>query len=187
MDGHPGAVPWRDRRLAAPAVVVLLVVAVLVILLVLPPGGIGGSGDGAAPEAGVGPAVATATIFADTVSGEGVDGRAAAIGRWVLPSRIPEFVRAFDQNAAADDAAGATRPAAARAYKVVEEGPGVAVVLVWTQPEDGGPDARGEISGYGVMEQGGRWWVFSYEGTLAGVSPGDAELDEFESVTVPAA
>lgn len=107
--------------------------------------------------------------------------RARAIGRWVVARRVPEFVAAYDRTFAARQRAGVGVAAEPRGYRIAEQGPGVMEVLVWSRvSQTGSRTAESwEISGVGVMAVPGGWQVFSYDGTVYGVRPGDRRLEGF--------
>ncbi|MGF1645401.1 MAG: hypothetical protein ACFCVF_00530 [Kineosporiaceae bacterium] len=164
------------RRVAVvgAAVVVVLVTAVLVGLRVARSGH---------DEAGVSdPAVAAALAFAAATTTTDPDARSRAIGRWVVPHRVPEFVEAFDETFGERERRQGSVTAAPRGYRVVERSSTVAVVLVWSEVTTAAGTVGGEISGYGVIAEAGRWWVFSYEGTAYDVPEGDPRLGDFTDV-----
>jgi hypothetical protein len=126
-------------------------------------------------------AVATAASFAEAVTTLDPAVRAQAIGRWVVQSRIPEFVKAFEGNFRDEQRRGGTLKAVPRAYKLAQSSPDVAVVLVWKELLGTGnrPAQSFEVSAYGVMRKGTVWQVYSYEGTVRDVRTGDRRLDGF--------
>ncbi len=135
-------------------------------------------------DAAAQPGIVVAANFAEKVTTTDADARARAIGRWVVPHRVTEFVSAFDKNFADSERPGRRVSATPRRFRVVETSPTVAEVLIWSEVRwtDGGAEAGApswEISAFGVILQAGRWWVFSYDGTKYGVPPGDERLEGF--------
>jgi hypothetical protein len=100
----------------------------------------------------------------------------------VLPSRAVAFLAELDRQAAAADRwrSVAVSPVA---YRLDDAGPDDARVLVLSRvarvADDGTTSSSWEVSGYGVIRQWERWWVFSYAGTTREYSPDDPALDGF--------
>lgn len=125
--------------------------------------------------------VRAAAGFAVDVTTTDRAARARAIGRWVVPHRVGDFLAAFDDAHADPQRPGQRVVAVARGYKVAERRDASAVVLVWTEVTSTGTvtATTWDVSAFGVVDRAGRWWVYSYEGTKHDVPPDDPRLQGF--------
>jgi hypothetical protein len=199
---HSDAVTWRRRArptttspleavrgavrrpwLALAAVVALVAIALPVMV-------VGARSPELAPVApGEPPTLPPAIRVALDLEGEGrytdAATRTAAVRDMVLPSRAVAFLAELDRQAAAADRwrSVAVSPVA---YRVDDSGPDDARVLVLSRvvrvADDGTTSTSWEVSGYGVIRQWERWWVFSYAGTSRDHEPDDDELADFVPV-----
>lgn len=175
---------WRRALVATVAVgtVVAIVVSGLVAVLSDPPDEQDAAADRRVP-------VAMAAAFVAGVVTADRDRRARTIGAFVAPHRVPEFVEVLDEVVGSLDRGDADLVAVPRAVKVVESSETVRVVLVLVQVDGApravvdAPDDAWQVWGVGVTRTGVQWRVFSYEGMVDDVRPGDPRLDGFEDIT----
>lgn len=128
--------------------------------------------------------VRTAVTFAVESVVPDAERRTAAIRRWVLPGRAGSFVDAYEQFGQDSAARWRRVQVTPIAYRIVEQRDEDTTVLVYSSVRrtavsgSAGPQTW-ELSGYGVIENSDRWWVYAYFGTETDYAPNDDALRSF--------